>query len=108
MNWRELTVWGSTIVVSALLAGLWVSGAVAVAVVALAVFKATPARLLSVAVVLMALTPVAWLAGNWSDMGTVNPLLVTGVPWPSRLAAMALGVASIGLIAQMRTREELQ
>jgi hypothetical protein len=84
-----------------LLLGPWAAGAV---VVAGGVWWFTRRwQTLAVAsVVLGALVPLAWLAGNSDRLGQVSGLLVMSNPWPHTLACIAMGVAVMVQIARGR------
>ena len=57
----------------------------------------SPRLLYRAALVLVVLTPVAFLVGNVSRWGDVSAALVLANPWPARLAACALALVCLGV-----------
>ena len=80
-----------------LIAGPWAAVSV-VAAASLAIGGWFSAKaLLSASVILMALVPLFWLAGNLDDLGGISNDLVTSTPMPNHIAVMALCFAVVGL-----------
>jgi hypothetical protein len=59
-------------------------------------------RLLAVAIALLVLVPVAWIAGNRDIWGQITPALVVDTPWPAWLAAAALACLVVGVVEDDR------
>jgi arabinofuranan 3-O-arabinosyltransferase len=92
--------WVAVVLLAWLLGGL-VVGAAALTLAAVHVRRSVPPRqVLLLALVLLALTPVAFLAGNASRWGDVSPRLVLDNPWPGWLAGCALMLLCVGVWRQ--------
>ncbi len=78
-------------------AGPWPALAAALVAVAVLAGWAGSRHLGWVALGLATAAPLVWLVSNGSDLGRVNPDLVTQAPWPSHLMAMALVVGTAAL-----------
>ena len=90
------------LVALAVLAAVWLAGGalgLAVALVAVAglLLGVHPRAVLAVGVVLMALTPLAWVLGNRSRIGDLGFDLVTANPAPNRFAVAALTLLVVGV-----------
>lgn len=93
--------------VLAFVAMSWV-GAVAALLASGAVLTGrVPARrVIGVAAVLLALTPIAWIIGNHGRIGEVTFALVTANRWPGVLAGVALVVLAVGVVWDLLTSDD--
>lgn len=99
--------WLAVVAVAWVLGGP-VVGAAAVVLAAWHGWRPPPARrLLQLAVVLLALTPVAFLVGNATRWGEVSAYLVWHNQWPHWLAGCSLLLLSIGVWQQDKQSAEL-
>jgi hypothetical protein len=97
---RDAVRWAAVVVLAWLLGGV-VVGAAALMVAAVHVWRTVPPRgVLLLGVVLLALTPVAFLVGNASRWGDVTPRLVLDNPWPGWLGGCALMLLCVGVWRQ--------
>jgi hypothetical protein len=63
-------------------------------------------RVIGVATVLLALTPIVWLLGNRGRIGEVTFALVTANRWPGVLAGVALVVLAVGVVWDLLTSDD--
>ncbi len=106
-SWRwDVGGWVAVVLLAWLLGGL-VVGAAAVALAAVHAWRpVAPRRLLLLAVLLLVLTPAAFLVGNRSRWGDVSPRLVLDNPWPGWLAGCALMLLCVGVWRQDRAARD--
>jgi arabinofuranan 3-O-arabinosyltransferase len=99
---RRAAVWFAVVVAAWVLGGL-VVGAVAVVLAVWHQWRPPPThRLLQLGVLLLALTPVAFIAGNATRWGEVSAYLVWHNQWPHWCSGCALLLLSVGVWQQDR------
>ena len=85
-----------------------VVGVAAVALLAWHAWRPPPPRsVLRLAVVLLVMAPVAYVAGNLTRWGTISPYLVWHNQWPHWLAGCALLLLCVGVWRQDRQAEPI-
>jgi hypothetical protein len=96
-RFRQACRWGVLVAGAYLLAGVSV-GVVAAGLAGWHLWRPPrPAVLLVAAITALAVVPVVWIAGNGDRLGAASAQLVTGNPWPGRLAAVGLLLLVVGV-----------
>jgi hypothetical protein len=106
MRSRQVAGWLIFVATAGFIAGRWAALAAALVALAWLIGWLGSIWLGRAAIALMATAPLAWLASNWTELGVVNPGLVTQSPWPSRLVAMSLVVASAALATESMEKSD--
>jgi hypothetical protein len=91
---RHAAGWIAGVLLAGFLAGPWPALVAAVAAIGVLAGWLTSRVLGWTAVALVGSAPVLWWIANLELIGAVNPGLVTQAPWPSRLVAMGLVLAT--------------